>query len=96
MRKTFKRIALPCALAGGLALTACGGGGGDVAVTDQPSAATTVPDTAAASTVPDTAVASTAALVSFELGLSPDDRAEPLNLGNLKLPVDDLAEPSPV
>lgn len=85
MQKNLQRIALTCALGSGLALAACGGGGGNVAAIDQPTAATTVPDTAAASTT---------SLVSYVLGLSPNDRAEPLNLGNLTLPTDDRAEPS--
>ncbi len=86
MRTTLKRIALACTLAGGLSLGACGGGGGDVASTDA----------AAAAAVPDSAAASTASLVSYVLNLSPDDRAEPLNLGALQLPTDDRAEPSPI
>ncbi len=96
MRKTLQRIALACALEGGLALalTACGGGGSDVAATDQPAVATE--PAAVAATVPDSAAASTAALVAYELTLSKDDRSEPLNLGNLILPVDDRAEPSPI
>ncbi len=88
MRKTLQRIALTCALGSGLALAACGGGGGgDMAGADPSATATTVPDSAAAST---------ASLVSYELGLSPNDRTEPLNLGNLTLPIDDRAEPTPI
>ncbi len=87
MPKTLQRIALTCALGSGLALAACGGGGGDVAAADQSAAATSVPDSAAAST---------ASLVSYELSLSLNDRTEPLNLGNLTLPIDDRAEPTPI
>ncbi len=86
MRTTLKRIAAACATAGRLSLGGCGGGGEGVASTD----------VTPATTVPDSAAASTASLVSYELALSPNDRAEPLNLGALRLPTDDRAEPSPI
>lgn len=86
MRTTLQRIAVACATAGSLSLVACGGGGDGVASTDA----------TPATTVPDSAAASTAALVSYELALSPDDRAEPLTLGALQLPTDDRAEPTPI
>ena len=68
-----------------LALAGCGGGS-DNATQDAAAAAT--------GTVPDSAAASTENLVAFELALKPDDRAEPLALGDLKLPTDDRAEPT--
>ena len=86
MKTTFQRVAVACATAGSLSLGACGGGGSTAASTDG----------AAAAAVPDSAAASTASLVSYELALSPTDRAEPLTLGALHLPTDDRAEPTPI
>ena len=70
-----------------LALAGCGGGSDNVSQ-DVTAAAT--------DSVPDTAAASTENLVAYELALAPDDRAEPLEIGNLTLPTDDRAEPTPI
>ena len=71
-----------------LALGACGWRRLGVATTDA--------TPAASDTVPDSAAASTSAFVAYELTLAPDDRAEPLKIGNLVLPTDDRGEPIPI
>lgn len=70
-----------------LSLAGCGGGGSDAAG----SATTAAP--AAVETVPDSAFASTEAAITYQRTLTADDRAEPLQIGNLKPPTNDRIEP---
>ena len=70
-----------------LVLSGCGGGG-----SDSGSGGAAVGPAAAAS-VPDSAFQSTPAFMKFIASLSPDDRAEPLLIGDQTPPTDNRAEP---
>ena len=89
---THRTVALRARQLGGslllltLLLSGCGGGGSDVMPAE--AAAPT-----AAASVPDSAFASTQAFMAFQRTLTPDDRAEPLQIGSLVPPTDDRAEP---
>ena len=69
-----------------LTLSACGGG------SDSGSGAGAAGPAAAAS-VPDSAYESTPAFMRFIASMSPDDRAEPLRVGEQMPPTDDRAQP---
>lgn len=80
----LRRFALPSALLA-LGLGGCGGGGGsDSATTAGP---------AAAASVPDSAYASTPAFMMFIASMPPNDRAEPLLVGDRPAPTDDHGQP---
>ena len=79
------------ALAGTLALGACGGGSDTPPLQAAPAVVASDPDS-----VPATAMASPEALVSFQQGLAVDDRIEPLSLQQLLPPLSDTTEPMAV
>ena len=79
-----KPIPLLAALAAScLWLSACGGGGGDVAV-------------AASDVIPASAAASPEAFTQYASTLNEDDQREPLKLADLEPPTSETAEPAPV
>ena len=87
MRSLFSASA---ALAAGLVLAACGGGGyGDGGMAPAQTRA-------AATAVPDSAIASAAAMVSYLNALPAQDGVEPLALPSADVAVSETDEPQPL
>ena len=91
--RNIKHQASLGALALSALLVGCGSGGGDDDRNNNP-----MPPPTSSTDVPASALESTSGLVAFvrELIGQTSDTSEPVRIGDVKLPVDDTAEPVPV